>query len=104
MSVYDEVLQKLEELLEVVKPLPQGYQYKVRELSACIETVVSMYDDIQKGIIPEIFQKIDSTEITEEVFEEIPEEHIKEIDEEIPCAIIENTNEKSLSLGSFDLD
>lgn len=104
MSVYDEVLQKLEELLEVVKPLPQGYQYKVRELSACIETVVSMYDDIQKGIIPEIFQKTDSTEITEEVFEEIPEEHIKEIDEEIPCVTIENTNEKSLSLGSFDLD
>ena len=101
MSVYDEVLQKLEELLEVVKPLPKGYQYKVRELSACIETVVSMYDDIQKGIIPEIFQKTDSTE---EVFEEIPEEHIKEIDEEIPCATIENTNEKSLSLGSFDLD
>lgn len=58
MSVHKELLEKLEEVLELVKPLPQGYQYKVRELCSCIETVVSMYDDVQKGIIPEVLIKM----------------------------------------------
>lgn len=58
MSVHKELIQKLEEVLDVVKELPQGYQYKVCELCSCIETVVSMYDDVQKGIIPEVLVKM----------------------------------------------
>jgi hypothetical protein len=69
MSVHKELLEKLEEVLELVKPLPQGYQYKVRELCSCIETVVSMYDDVQKGIIPEVLIKMreENTEVIEPV-------------------------------------
>jgi len=78
MSVHKEVVNKLEELLEIVKVLPQGYQYKVRELSACIETVVSMYDDVQRGIIPEVLIKMRNGE----PMDEIPEEHHKEQDVE----------------------
>lgn len=73
-SVHKEVVNKLEELLEIVKELPQGYQYKVRELSACIETVVSMYDDVQKGNIPEVLIKMRNGE----PMDEIPEENHKE--------------------------
>ena len=76
MSVHDAVLKKLEELLDVVKNLPQGYQYKVRELSACIETVVSMYDDVQRGIIPEVLVKMREGTLTET--EEKPTEVIEE--------------------------
>lgn len=76
MSVHDAVLKKLEELLDVVKDLPQGYQYKVRELSACIETVVSMYDDVQRGIIPEVLVKMREGTLTET--EEKPTEVIEE--------------------------
>ena len=83
MSVHKEVVNKLEELLEIVKVLPQGYQYKVRELSACIETVVSMYDDVQRGIIPEVLIKMRNGE----PMDEIPEEHHKEQDvESVPVA------------------
>lgn len=57
MSVLQDVQDKLEEVLDIVSTLPQGYQYKVRELCSCIETVVSMHDDIKRGIIPEIFLK-----------------------------------------------
>lgn len=70
MSVHDELLKKLEEVLEVVKPLPQGYQYKVRELCACIETVVSMYDDVQKGIIPEVLIKMREEQEMPELIED----------------------------------
>lgn len=57
MSVLQDVQDKLLEVLDTVSTLPQGYQYKVRELCSCIETVVSMHDDIKRGIIPEIFLK-----------------------------------------------
>lgn len=59
MTVLQDVQDKLQEVLDVVNTLPQGYQYKVRELCSCIETVVSMHDDIQRGIIPEVFMKQD---------------------------------------------
>lgn len=61
MSVLQDVQDKLEDVLKAVSTLPQGYQYKVRELCSCIETVVSMHDDIKRGIIPEIFlqQEVD---------------------------------------------
>lgn len=61
MSVLQDVQDKLEDVLKVVSTLPQGYQYKVRELCSCIETVVSLHDDIKRGIIPEIFlqQEVD---------------------------------------------
>lgn len=61
MSVLQDVQNKLEDVLKAVSTLPQGYQYKVRELCSCIETVVSMHDDIKRGIIPEIFlqQEVD---------------------------------------------
>lgn len=55
-SVLQDVQSKLMDVVRAVKTLPQGYQYKVRELCACIETVVSMHDDIQNGIIPEVFE------------------------------------------------
>lgn len=63
MSVLQDVQDKLEDVLKVVSTLPQGYQYKVRELCSCIETVVSLHDDIKRGIIPEIFlqQEVDGT-------------------------------------------
>lgn len=67
-SVLNDVQTKLKELQEIVKELPQGYQYKVRELSACIETVVEMYDDIQRGVIPDILKEMrdsDSTDIVQ---------------------------------------
>lgn len=69
MSVLQDVQDKLEEVLDIVSTLPQGYQYKVRELCSCIETVVSMHDDIKRGIIPEIFlkQEVDAPEPKEEV-------------------------------------
>lgn len=76
MSVHEEVLKKLEELLDVVKDLPQGYQYKVRELSACIETVVSMYDDVQRGIIPEVLVKMSEGTLPET--EETPKEIVED--------------------------
>ena len=66
MSVLQDVQDKLQEVLDTVSTLPQGYQYKVRELCSCIETVVSMHDDIKRGIIPEIFLK-------QEVDKEVPE-------------------------------
>lgn len=66
-SVLKDVQGKLKELQEIVAVLPQGYQYKVRELSACIETVVEMYDDIQRGVIPEILKDIRNSNSTADV-------------------------------------
>lgn len=64
MSVLQDVQDKLDDVLKAVSTLPQGYQYKVRELCSCIETVVSLHDDIKRGIIPEIFlqQEVDGPE------------------------------------------
>lgn len=81
-SVHKEVVNKLEEVLKIVEVLPQGYQYKVRELCACVETVVSMYDDVQRGIIPEVLIKMRNGE----PMDEIPAEHHKE-------QVVENTPE-----------
>lgn len=57
MSIHQTIVDKLQEVLDEVQELPAGYQYKIRELCSCIETVVSMYEDVQKGIIPEVFKK-----------------------------------------------
>lgn len=64
MSVLNDVNDKLKEVMDLVHVLPAGYQYKVRELCSCIETVVSMHDDIQRGIIPEIFSDPEEVKIT----------------------------------------
>lgn len=98
MSVHKELVKKLEEVLEVVKPLPQGYQYKVRELCACIETVVSMYDDVQKGIIPEVLIKMREGTLEDEV----PQEEQKVVDtapEESPAI----ESKKKLQIGDIKL-
>lgn len=73
MSVLQNVQDKLQEVLDTVSTLPQGYQYKVRELCSCIETVVSMHDDIKRGIIPEIFmkQEVDSSGTEPDEAEEV---------------------------------
>lgn len=92
MTVHKDVIKKLEEVLEIVKPLPQGYQYKVRELCACIETVVGMHDDIQRGIIPEIFQSK----------EEIPEES-QEIIDNVPENLDNKNTSTKLDIGDFEL-
>lgn len=65
-SVLKDVQLKLKELQDIVTVLPQGYQYKVRELSACIETVVEMYDDIQRGVIPDILKEMRNADSTDE--------------------------------------
>lgn len=52
------VQDKLKEIENLVAGLPAGYRYKVRELGSCIETVVSMYDDVQRGVIPDILKEI----------------------------------------------
>lgn len=103
-SVHKEVVNKLEEVLQIVKELPQGYQYKVRELCACIETVVSMYDDVQRGIIPEVLIKMRNGE----PMDEIPEEHYTEQEvESTPVATAEIDISKpikqKLVLGSTSL-
>lgn len=86
-SVHKEVVNKLEELLEIVKELPQGYQYKVRELSACIETIVSMYDDVQRGIIPEVLIKMRNGEPLDEIPEEHHKEQVEESTPEVPTGL-----------------
>lgn len=53
-----EVQSKLKELEFIIQDLPAGYRYKVRELSSCIETVVSMYDDVQRGVIPDVLREM----------------------------------------------
>lgn len=103
-SVHKEVVNKLEEVLEIVKELPQGYQYKVRELCACVETVVSMYDDVQRGVIPEVLVKMRNGE----PMDEIPEEHHKEQEVEsapvAPAGIeISKPIKQKLVLGSTSL-
>lgn len=62
-----DVQTKLLDIMEIINELPQGYQYKVREMLSCAETVVSMYDDIQHGIIPDILK--DDVNINTEVKE-----------------------------------
>ncbi len=101
MSVHKELLQKLEEVLEVVKPLPQGYQYKVRELCACIETVVSMYDDVQKGIIPEVLIKMRNGTLLDEVPEESTTNNIEDVpvNEPVPAEAKKTT----LQVGNIQL-
>lgn len=101
-SVHKELLQKLEEVLEVVKPLPQGYQYKVRELCACIETVVSMYDDVQKGIIPEVLIKIREGTLG---YCEVPEESNKINIENVPVnePVPAEAKKTTLQVGNIQL-
>ncbi|EHU8780987.1 hypothetical protein N0S44_000217 [Escherichia coli] len=62
-----DVQTKLLDIMEIINELPQGYKYKVREMLSCAETVVSMYDDIQHGIIPDILK--DDVNINTEVKE-----------------------------------
>lgn len=103
-SVHKEVVNKLEELLEIVKELPQGYQYKVRELSACIETVVSMYDDVQKGNIPEVLIKMRNGEPMDEIPEESHKEQEVESAPVAPAGIeISKPVKQKLVLGSTSL-
>lgn len=56
-AVLKNVQNKFLDVMEEIKDLPPGYKYKVQEMLSCAETVVSMYCDIQNGIIPDIFQK-----------------------------------------------
>ena len=78
---------KLLEVMDIIKELPQGYQFKVREMLSCAETVVSMYNDIQNGIIPDILKdgvnintRFDNTENQQsEVQEEPPVESKKTV-------------------------
>lgn len=103
-SVHKEVVNKLEELLEIVKELPQGYQYKVRELSACIETIVSMYDDVQRGIIPEVLIKMRNGEPMDEIPEESHKEQEVESAPVAPAGIeISKPIKQKLVLGSTSL-
>lgn len=88
MSVHQEVVNKLEELLVLIKDLPQGYQYKVRELSSCIETVVSMYDDVQRGVIPEVLVKMRNGEPMDEIPAESQTEQIEENTSEVPIGLV----------------
>lgn len=73
IKILVEVQNRLLHVMDAVKDLPQGYQYKVREMLSCAETVVSMYCDVQQGIIPEVLKKDVSKEqtITEEI--QVPE-------------------------------
>lgn len=91
MTVLKEVQDKLEEVLKLVESLPQGYQYKVRELCSCVETVVSIYDDVQRGIIPEIFLKKDTEVLTEEQATHVDPEPVVQ------------KPKSTLTLGNFDL-
>uniref|UniRef100_A0AAU7PI31 Uncharacterized protein n=1 Tax=Escherichia phage fEgEco12 TaxID=3158837 RepID=A0AAU7PI31_9CAUD len=84
-SILIDVQTKLLDVMEIIKDLPQGYQFKVREMLSCAETVVSMYNDVQHGIIPEILQdglnintKIPAQE-PEEVVQSEPEPPIRKV-------------------------
>lgn len=73
-------------IMGLVKDLPQGYQFKVREMLSCAETVVSMYNDIQHGTIPDILteksEKIEVLEVPAEVKqEELPPRTVLKIED-----------------------
>lgn len=51
-----DVQAKLLDVMEIINELPSGYKSKVREMLSCAETVVSMYNDIQHGVIPDILK------------------------------------------------
>lgn len=72
-AILKEVQDRLEGVMEVIKDLPAGYKYKVREMLSCAETVVSMYTDVKNGIIPEIFQQKDVEESSKDVVENAPD-------------------------------
>lgn len=57
-QILKEVQDRLQGVMDCIKDLPQGYQYKVREMLSCAETVVSMYHDVQSGVIPEILKEM----------------------------------------------
>ncbi|MFS8320007.1 hypothetical protein ACMG5I_03690 [Escherichia coli] len=65
-----DVQAKLLDVMKIIDELPQGYKYKVREMLSCAETVVSMYDDVQNGIIPDILNDdVNDTEVKETITE-----------------------------------
>lgn len=67
-AILIEVQQKLLDVMDSIKDLPKGYQYKVREMLSCAETIVSMYNDIQHGVIPEILtDNVNIEDSTEEL-------------------------------------
>lgn len=74
-SILIDVQTKLLDVMEIIKDLPQGYQFKVREMLSCAETVVSMYNDVQHGIIPEILQ--DDLNINTKIPAQEPEEVVQ---------------------------
>lgn len=74
-SILIDVQTKLLDVMEIIKDLPQGYQFKVREMLSCAETVVSMYNDVQHGIIPEILQ--DGLNINTKIPAQEPEEVVQ---------------------------
>lgn len=90
-KVLVEVQNRLLHVMDAVKDLPQGYQYKVREMLSCAETVVSMYCDVQHGIIPEVLKK----DVTEE--RAIPEE--VQVTEVVKQKTILDISDINLDLG-----
>lgn len=64
-TILKEVQERLQGVLDCIKDLPQGYQYKVREMLSCAETVVSMYHDVQSGVIPEILKEMREESLTQ---------------------------------------
>lgn len=65
-----DVQAKLLDVMKIIDELPQGYKYKVREMLSCAETVVSMYDDVQNGVIPDILNDdVNNTEVKETITE-----------------------------------
>lgn len=88
-AILTDVQERLLGIMDSIKELPQGYRYKVQELLSCAETVVSMYNDIQGGTIPEILQEMRN----EALNELIPE-----------SADNKEDNSTKLDLGNFSLD
>lgn len=78
-EILKEVQDRLEGVMEVIKDLPAGYKYKVREMLSCAETVVSMYTDVKNGIIPEILQQNDVGESSKDVVEDDAPDVVQEI-------------------------
>ncbi|EMR6005997.1 hypothetical protein WJW27_002697 [Escherichia coli] len=65
-----DVQAKLLDVMKIIDELPQGYKFKVREMLSCAETVVSMYDDVQNGVIPDILNDdVNNTEVEETISE-----------------------------------
>lgn len=89
-KILNDVQLKIKELELIVKKLPAGYRYKVKELGSCIETVVSMYNDIQNGIIPDILKEMRD--------ESNQAESLKE-----PSNIVQKGNSQTLVLGDIKI-